>query len=122
MSRSVAIQLALLKDHQRIWCVSRPRRRPDSRYSTEYCLWLARNGRQRYEVLSRQKFKCWECGSFLGPRWMHLHHPHGYDNLRYEEASDLAGVHASCHRRIHDRIRDAFQRIRSQAACGCKAA
>jgi hypothetical protein len=111
-SRSVAIQLALFNDHQ-IWCVSRPKVQPPSRFSLSYCLWLAKSPGQRYEVMARQQWKCWHCGVVLNPRWVHLHHPLGYDNLGYEEASDLVAVHADCHRKIHD---DQRRRMELKAA------
>lgn len=110
-------QLALFhNDRQWIWCVSRPSRKPADRFSLTYCLWLAKSPRQRYEVLRNEGFKCWECGLVLMPRWMHLHHPLGYANLGYEEASDLKPVHAICHRTIHEQ-----ERARRDA-CGCAAA
>jgi hypothetical protein len=114
VTRNFGAQLSLWPDRERIWCVRRPTRQPRDRFSLEYCLWLAKSPRQRFEVLSRQRFCCWECGYVLMPRWVHLHHPLGYANLNYEEASDLKAVHGICHRRIHEQ--------EQAAACGCKAA
>jgi hypothetical protein len=114
VTRAQSLQLALFAEHQAIWCTTRPRRKPVDRFSVEYCLWLVQSHKQRFEALRNEGFKCWECGVVLMPRWMHLHHPLGYANLRHEEASDLKPVHALCHRRIHERER--------AAACGCNAA
>jgi hypothetical protein len=52
----------------------------------------------------------------LNSRWVHLHHPLGYDNLGYEEASDLVAVHSKCHRQIHEVERRTFE------WCGVRAA
>ncbi len=106
MSHAIATQLALFQEHQRIWCVTRPTQRPAGRFSVAYCLWLANNHRQRTEIIFRQRFMCWRCGLVLNARWMHLHHPNGYANLGYEEASDLVAVHAKCHRKEHEEIRE----------------
>jgi hypothetical protein len=122
MPRDLALQLALFKQHQSMWCVPRSRRRPDNLLSTAYCRWLDTNDRQRWEAMQRQGFKCWECGYVLNPRWVHLHHPNGYANLGCEEASDIAAVHGDCHRRIHDRIKDAMERQHQRNACGCNIA
>jgi hypothetical protein len=117
MANRVALQLALFhNDRHWTWCTSRPSHKPANRFSVAYCLWLAKSHRQRYEALQNQGFKCWECRELLSPRWMHLHHPYGYANLGYEEATDLRGVHAICHRRIHERDQ------RARSVCGCAAA
>lgn len=109
MCRAIALQLPLFKEHQWIWCTSRPSRRPSDRFSLAYCLWLAKNPRQRYEVLVYQGFKCWKCRVVLNPRWMHLHHPFGYRDQRtgesivgYENPTELVAVHRICHRNIHE--------------------
>lgn len=74
-------------------------------YSTCYHRWLnsPQKDRQRAEVLSRQRWACWECRQPLRAGRVQLHHVLGYGSLNYEEASDLAGLHGLCHRRVHER-------------------
>jgi hypothetical protein len=101
-------------------------RRPKDRYSLAYCRFLAMPHRIRdrrlAETMYRQKYRCYECNKVLNPRWTQLHHPNGYGQLNYEEASDLAAVHGLCHRRIHERMALTQTRDRMSAGCGCNAA
>jgi hypothetical protein len=89
--------------------------KPPSWQSDSYRRWWCspRHDRQKYEVLVRQQFKCGYCGDLLNTRWFDLHHT-SYDNLGYEEASDLVAVHRRCHRQLEDQKR--------LQACGCRAA
>jgi hypothetical protein len=85
---------------------SRTTRAVQHRHSSPYERWWCSevHYRQRYEVLIYQQFRCWECGYLLDPRWFDTHHT-TYDNLGYEEATDLVAVHRRCHRRIEERRR-----------------
>lgn len=82
------------------------------RHSRQYEHWRSsrRHDRQKYEALIRQRFRCYGCGYLLGRRY-DVHHSRGYDDLGYEEASDLVAVHRECHRRLEDATR--------RDVCGC---
>lgn len=68
-------------------------------HSDNYLRWCSQgNGQRKREKLEWQRWKCWCCGEFLSIREADLHHLF-YDNLGYEEASDLVAVHKGrCHR------------------------
>lgn len=85
------------------------------RHTDKYALWCNPGPvkrRQRFEVWLRHRGTCWLCGDPLG-KWFDLHHT-GYDNLRYEEASDLVAVHyGKCHRRAELEKHSEMDRILS---------
>jgi hypothetical protein len=83
-----------------------------STHSTRYQRWWCSpvHDRQRYECLVRQKFRCDYCGYLLG-RYFDTHHT-SYDNLGYEEATDLVALHRRCHRIL--------ETARQSELCGCQ--
>jgi 5-methylcytosine-specific restriction endonuclease McrA len=82
-------------------------------HSPEYQRWLSHphGSRQRLEVLERQQFKCDYCNEPFDGRVIHLHHT-SYENLGYEEASDLIAVHPECHLLL--------EAAKRREACGCR--
>jgi hypothetical protein len=111
MFQAQALQPTLFDRSRYIVQVSSPRVWPTPQYRRWWC--SPRHDHQKYEALVRQKFRCWECGTLLNPRYYDVHHANGYDMLGYEEASDLVAVHRRCHQRIEEAKR--------AEACGCTA-
>lgn len=112
IQRTPALQLPLFQRNRYLVQISH---KPPSSPSEQYRRWWCspRRDAQRNEAAARQRFLCGHCGYVLG-RWYDVHHANGYDNLGYEEASDLVAVHRRCHRQLEDEKR--------RAVCGCRAA